>query len=307
MPNSYHPFPSSPVVNLGTGNDIHRDDFFVVVLQGRLGTEQWPCHCQGTTTSFVSITTDNPPLCKTGKLHKENTASTVAQWHQILRSGQGPMAPRTARTLCASVPLGRLFFLFLTPEWPEPDIYATSGNVFQPSRFVFSTVNTRHHASESGRHQDRLWNSGSDRRKAARSRVYKFSLFKNYLCRAKGEHGCHLITALLEKKQQKVGRDGIAGPWAIMLSVIRTPIDGRLVPPVGGTRTFSTVPSRQQRQSSRTKIQNSHMARIHPEAQRHSALCNPYQEFAMHPRAILPLHKEINSHNVVSGGGTDDA
>lgn len=58
------------------------------------------------------------------------------------------------------------------------------------------------------------------------------------------------------------------------------------------------------KKNSDTKLAYGH---IHLETPRHSALCNPYQQFTMHPRAILPLYEEINLHNVVSGGGTDDA
>ncbi|KAK3952476.1 hypothetical protein QBC32DRAFT_142864 [Pseudoneurospora amorphoporcata] len=60
-------FHHRPLSTLVPGTTV-RDDFFVVVLQGRLGTEQLPCHCQGTTTSFVSITTRSA-ICLDWKSH----------------------------------------------------------------------------------------------------------------------------------------------------------------------------------------------------------------------------------------------
>ena len=133
----------------------------------------------------------------------------LSKWHQILRSGQGPIAPRTARTLCASVPLGQLFFFPSLLNGPSRTFTLTSGNVFQPSenRFLNSQHKT-HHTSEAGsvlapRSTSRVCNSGSDRRKTARSREYEFSLLQGDLTsRVKGEHGCHLLTPVLKKNQQ---------------------------------------------------------------------------------------------------------
>lgn len=79
-------------------------------------------------------------------LHKESTASTMALngARDLLRSGQGPIAPLTARTLCASMRLGRLFFFSSLLNGHSRTFTLQVGTPSSLFDSLSSTVNTPH-------------------------------------------------------------------------------------------------------------------------------------------------------------------
>ncbi|KAL0471718.1 hypothetical protein QR685DRAFT_519929 [Neurospora intermedia] len=79
-------------------------------------------------------------------LHKESTASTMALngTRDLLRSGQGPITPLTARTLCASMRLGRLFFFSSLLNGHSRTFTLQVGTPSSLFDSLSSTVNTPH-------------------------------------------------------------------------------------------------------------------------------------------------------------------